>query len=264
MRQNFFPALGLAALLCADAAARNAAPIEFQSGTNATPLLELYTSEGCSSCPPAEAWRARMKDSPGIWKEIVPVAFHVDYWDHLGWKDPFATQASTQRQHSHASHWGAGSVYTPGFVFEGKEWRGWFNREAMPRAARRPVGVLTARSETGQPWTVRFDPAHGGTASACDLHAALLGFNLEVEVKAGENRGRVLPHDFVVIAFASATSTKTNGSYEAVLALNSNPKVSPKRLAVAAWVTPVRSLTPLQAVGGWLPRTNQAPIVQRP
>jgi hypothetical protein len=62
------------------------AELVFESTDPQTPLLELYTSEGCSSCPPAEAWRARLKDAPGLWRDFVPVAFHVDYWDHLGWR----------------------------------------------------------------------------------------------------------------------------------------------------------------------------------
>jgi hypothetical protein len=67
----------------------SAEPIQFQSSANHMLLLELYTSDGCSSCPPAEAWLARLKSDPRLWKDFVPVAFHVDYWDYLGWRDPF-------------------------------------------------------------------------------------------------------------------------------------------------------------------------------
>ena len=59
----------------------------FESGVTRTTLLELFTSEGCSSCPPAEKWLSQLKSNPDLWKKIVPIAFHVDYWDHLGWRD---------------------------------------------------------------------------------------------------------------------------------------------------------------------------------
>jgi hypothetical protein len=90
----------------------------FQSDKTQTALVELYTSEGCSSCPPAEEWFSTLSANPGLWKQFVPVAFHVDYWDDLGWKDSFATPAYTQRQRDYAAAWGSSSVYTPGFVLE--------------------------------------------------------------------------------------------------------------------------------------------------
>ena len=62
-------------------------PLVFESGEARTMLVELFTSEGCSSCPPADAWISQLKESPDLWKKIVPVAFHVDYWNNLGWRD---------------------------------------------------------------------------------------------------------------------------------------------------------------------------------
>lgn len=230
----------------------SAEPIQFQSGAIQTPLLELYTSEGCSSCPPAEAWLSRLKESPNLWKDFVPVAFHVDYWDHLGWKDPFATAAFSERQRDYADHWRSHSVYTPGFVLDGQEWRGWFNRDELPRASSKLVGVLSARSEGGKQWTLRFRPATTGASASYEFHAALLGFDLASGVKAGENRGRVLEHDFVVLALTGAASSKDGEVVQAALSLRSKFAVSPKRLAFAAWVTSAKSLQPVQTLGGWL------------
>src|ERR1041385_689795 len=79
--------------------------ITFQSSAVQTALLELYTSEGCSSCPPAEAQLSRLKKSSGLWKDFVPVAFHVDYWDYLGWRDPWASAEFSDRQRSYAQQW---------------------------------------------------------------------------------------------------------------------------------------------------------------
>jgi hypothetical protein len=75
-----------------------------QSGPARAHLLELYTSEGCSSCPPAEQWFSTLKQSPRLWKQIVPVAFHVNYWDQLGWKDKLASPANTARQRNSLLH----------------------------------------------------------------------------------------------------------------------------------------------------------------
>ena len=106
----------------------------FRSTTEQTALLELYTSEGCSSCPPAEAWLSGLKESPGLWKSFVPLAFHVDYWDYLGWRDPWAARLYSDRQRAYAGRWHSESIYTPGFVLDGKEWRGWPGRKDVPKA----------------------------------------------------------------------------------------------------------------------------------
>ena len=76
--------------------------IEISSGENNTPLLELFTSEGCSSCPPAEEWLSRQSKSPELWKRFVPVAFHVDYWNYLGWTDPYSSPEWSARQRDYS------------------------------------------------------------------------------------------------------------------------------------------------------------------
>ena len=116
-------------------------PKTFESGDTQSSLIELFTSEGCSSCPPAEKWLSALKSSSDLWKKAVPVAFHVDYWDHLGWRDRFAKPEFTSRQHRYAAAWGGDSVYTPSFVVNGKEWRDWFGGNAMPITSTK-VGVL--------------------------------------------------------------------------------------------------------------------------
>jgi len=258
MRLSSSSALVLGALLLSVAQRVNASPVQFQSGVTQTSLLELYTSEGCSSCPPAEAWMSRLKEHRKLWKDFVPVAFHVDYWDYLGWKDPFASKAYAQRQHDYANRWRSRSVYTPGFVLDGEEWTDWPRHNEIPSPSSKPAGVLTARSTDGRDWTLRFQPPVGSpSVSSYDFHAALLGFELISDVKAGENRGHKLMHEFVVLAVANAAATASGDAVLATITLTPKLKPAPKRLAFATWVTPSRGLQPVQAVGGWLSSTNQ-------
>src|SRR5213592_2697372 len=113
----------------------------FESGKTQTSLIELFTSEGCSSCPPAEKWMSALKTNPDLWKKVVPIAFHVDYWDHLGWRDRFSKPQFTERQRRYAAAWGGDSIYTPGFVLNGREWRGCIGGPAWPTASEK-VGAL--------------------------------------------------------------------------------------------------------------------------
>src|SRR5580693_7683854 len=103
----------LAVFMCA---AATAAPVVFQSSDRQTALVELYTSEGCSSCPPAESWLSGMKKSSGLWNDFVPVAFHVEYWDNLGWRDKWSSKQFSDRQRDYAGVWGGDNIYTPEFV----------------------------------------------------------------------------------------------------------------------------------------------------
>ena len=244
--------LVLGALLLAAAPLLSAELMQFLSGATQPTLLELYTSEGCSSCPPAEAWLSRLKDSPRLWKDFVPVALHVDYWDYLGWKDPFASKVYSERQRAYAGQWRSRSIYTPGFVLDGKEWRGWSGRDELPRGSGKPAGKITACSDDGKRWRLRFEPSAPARGATHEFHAALLGFDLISQVKAGENRGRKLQHDFAVLALADVAAVREAGAWEGVLTLKSAPTVSPARLGLAVWITTGQDLAPLQSLGGWI------------
>src|SRR5262249_61800587 len=99
---------------------------------------------------------------------------------------------------------------------------------------------------------LRFQPSGSNETSSYDFHVALLGFDLVSDVKAGENRGRKLQHDFVVLALNDTASTKDVDNYEAVVPVDSKLPVSTKRLGVAVWVTTAKNPQPIQSVGGWL------------
>src|SRR5271170_3697451 len=86
------------------------------SGTEAPHLVELFSSEGCSSCPPADRWLSSLRQNESLWKSFVPLEFHVDYWNQLGWVDRNSKSAFTQRQRQYAQSWNRDTVYTPGVV----------------------------------------------------------------------------------------------------------------------------------------------------
>ena len=106
----------------------------FDSGREQTIFIELFTSQGCSSCPPAEKWLNALARHPDLWNEIIPVAFHVDYWDKLGWRDSYASGSHTRRQYQYRSENRIHSVYTPCFLINGKEWRGWLSGYKLPQS----------------------------------------------------------------------------------------------------------------------------------
>src|SRR5690349_5159728 len=115
MRQKRFPhRFAIACLFWATQL--GATTLSLESGPRKTHLLELFTSEGCSSCPPAEAWISGLKNDARLWRDFVPVTFHVDYWDRLGWRDPLASKEWTARQYEYSERWRRSGVYTPGFV----------------------------------------------------------------------------------------------------------------------------------------------------
>jgi hypothetical protein len=223
-------------------AAGEAEPVRFTSGPARVSLVELYTSEGCSSCPPAEKWLGKLREAPGLWRDFVPVAFHVDYWNRLGWPDRFSTRGFTERQYAVAAAWGTQSVYTPCFVRDGAEWRA---REVPGSAGANGVkaGALTVNYD-GAILRAEFVPAEGASA-AYELHAAILGGGIVSKVTAGENRGETLKHEFIALAL-------TQGVPGRDLALAVPPVTGVPRHALAVWVTRRGSLVPVQATGGWL------------
>jgi len=221
----------------------------FQSGDIQSSLIELFTSEGCSSCPPAERWLSALKSSSDLWKKAVPVAFHVDYWDRLGWRDRFAKPEFTARQQRYAAAWGGDSVYTPGFVVNGKEWRDWFGGNGMPTASTK-VGVLRVSLGDGGKLTAAF-VSETTQPRTLTLNIALLGNDLESDVKRGENSGRKLRHDFVVLQLAKSEMTNQGNRWTGTVLLSSNAGTD-KATALAAWVQSGETAPPIQATGGWL------------
>ncbi len=220
----------------------------FQSSDFGTSLIELFSSEGCSSCPPADEWLARLRKDAGLWKEFVPVEFHVDYWNRLGWHDPFSKAAFTSRQNQYASEWGGSNVYTPAFVLNGQEWKvGALGVRQIPKREGSVVGTLTVVESKNRNFEVSFQPK---TISAhqWNVTGALLGNGLVSKILSGENGGRTLSHEFVALTLETRPLTKLGEKFVANLTLASSLKVS--SLSFAVWVSQDQSQRPIQAVGG--------------
>ncbi|UTW07939.1 DUF1223 domain-containing protein [Pseudomonas benzenivorans] len=220
--------------------------INISSGPSPTPVLELFTSQGCSSCPPADRWLSGLREHPQLWHGLIPLAFHVDYWDRLGWPDPFANPSHSARQRGYARRGASGAVYTPGFILAGREWRGWFRGLPLSLPKSTEVGSLTLQLD-GDRLTLTFLPS---TTAPTDLtaHVARLGFGLHTEVAHGENAGRELRHDFVVLSLQQIAPSKRHHWQTRLL-----PDTRGERQAIVVWLSAPGQLAPYQAVGGWLP-----------
>lgn len=225
--------------------------IQFQSAPTRTALLELYTSEGCSSCPPAETWLSGLTTSPRLWKDFAPVAFHVDYWNSLGWKDAWSAAEFSERQRSYAQLWHAENIYTPEYVLNGQDWRNWFTGKNGPKSGGERVGILTVTATGTNRWQVSFVPEKISDAHY-EIHAALLAGGIISDVKAGENRGRKLPHDFAVVNLLQVGLTNTNGWAKGKFILTPPRVNTGSTSALTVWVTRAGELQPLQSTGGWL------------
>ncbi len=243
---RWFNSLILGALLLFGAGAMAQAP-QFASGERQTSLIELYSSEGCSSCPPADRWVAGLKEHGKLWREFIPLNFHVDYWNRLGWVDRFSNIQFTRRQRRFAAEWGSNRVYTPGFVRNGQEWR----RRTMSGLLGQSVGKLEAHPLGNGKYKVQFH-ANLKDKSHYTVHVALLGHGLSTEVKYGENAGEILHHEFVVLKTTKKGMQKIGNLYQADVALPSNKMTGPKRFSVAFWVSAPGSQRPIQATGGYL------------
>jgi hypothetical protein len=175
-----------------------------ESGPGTAALVELYTSEGCSSCPPADRWLASVgqRYPPA---RVVPLALHVDYWDYIGWKDPYAKREFSLRQRKLSQLQRMALVYTPQVVLQGRDFRGWGTSafdEALARINARPararlklqISGADARGLEVEASAELLQPAEDAV-----LYLAAYRSRLESKVTAGENRGRFLSHDYVVL-----------------------------------------------------------------
>ena len=223
----------------APAAAKLAAAMP---ATARTPVLvELFTSEGCSSCPPADAVLARLvREQPIDGVEVIGLGEHVDYWNNLGWKDPFSAHAFTERQERYAAGMGTGRIYTPQAMVAGQLDVLGSDEDGIRKAALslrdRPRGTLSvAQVETGGTLSAKLTakdlPEHAGA----EVLVALVEDGLVSEVTAGENSGRTLPHAAVVRTL-SRLGDASGAGFERDLRLKLDPSWRRGSLRLVAFV----------------------------
>ncbi len=217
------------------------------NSTQSASLVELFTSQGCSSCPPAERYLNTFKDAPSLWRDVVPVAFHVDYWDHLGWKDKYASALYSNRQRAYRKNNNIKSVYTPGFVVNGKEWRGYYFGKRLPKQTHNHTLTLDF-SHNNVHAMLTGTPNNTHQNTDLTLHMAILGVGIQTPIKHGENSQRTLQQDFTVLQHTQYTSQKR----EWVITPNVKDIHPSPRYAVAFWVQDNHTLDVLHATGSWL------------
>jgi hypothetical protein len=165
-----------------------------ESGALVPAIVELYTSEGCNSCPPADQWLSRMVASAT--PNVIPLAFHVDYWDYIGWKDAYAKAAYGERHSALVSANGSRTVYTPQVFVNGRDDRSWY-QIATPNAttpARAKVSAEVEWSATG----IRLRGIVLDAKETLRIRYAVTENGIQTAVKAGENKGETLKQDAIV------------------------------------------------------------------
>ncbi len=173
------------------------------SGPARVALLELYTSEGCSSCPPADRWVSQLKAQGFSANQVIPLSLHVDYWDYIGWRDPFANPGFSSRQRQMARLAGSGVVYTPQITINGRDFRNWyssgsFNRQLETLKQAPASANLQLKLSKTTPDRVDTSVSVSGKKENLVLYLALYENDLWSSVNAGENTGVKLHHDYVV------------------------------------------------------------------
>jgi len=214
-------------LLCASSVAMAGPSCSARSGSQVLPLVELFTSEGCDSCPPADRFLSAAFSAEGGNPRASVLAFHVDYWDRLGWKDRFATSAHTQRQYAAMRASGVTFVYTPQLLVQGQDVAPG-KRERIP-ALVAAAGARPARATLAL--DIATDDAHarivrasatvppGAAAPRAQLWIAYTESGLVSDVKAGENRGVRLAHDHVVRAWHGPYPADVKGTADATVTI---------------------------------------------
>jgi hypothetical protein len=220
--------------------------------TGSSPVIvELFTSQGCSSCPPADALLRTLSRDPAYQGVIIPLAFHVDYWDRLGWRDPFSMRQATQRQMQYVHAMQLSSAYTPQVVVGGRaqmvgsDERGL--REAIAAAAaRKPEGSLALTASEGSVSVETSAPVAG-----LELLVAVYENEASTKVERGENGGRTLQNDAIVRQFLRVTNVPAGKSNQRV-ALTLQPAWNRAHLGLAAMLQDPRTLRIVAAARGKL------------
>ena len=235
--------------------AAQAAPMcSANSGPNTAALVELYTSEGCSSCPPADRWFTTLAASADP-RQLNLLAFHVDYWDEIGWRDRFSQHAFTLRQSQRVRAGGSSTIYTPQVMLSSQLGLRWNQPASIAQAIagvqRQPARVslqLRARPDASR-WVVDVDASRlAGAASGGQMYLALYENSLTSTVAAGENRGVILHHERVVRGLWGPWPVSATAGAAQHLRISPPPSARTGKLGLTAFVHDPRTGETLQAL----------------
>ncbi|KFB68747.1 DUF1223 domain-containing protein [Candidatus Accumulibacter vicinus] len=248
----------LLAVACGAADAAPTAACQRSSPPHTVALVELFTSEGCSSCPPADRWLSTLAARYGP-EQVVPLSLHVDYWDYIGWQDPFAQAQFSERQRQLGQRSASPVVYTPEVFVGMRELRGWHDaasfeqrlRQINRQPARADIRLAMKGGETG---AIAVE-AQFRTATAEDGRNSLQGVlvlyedRLESSVRRGENRGATLRHDHVVRYWSPPFPLRADATLQTVRrTLGLGAEWNTTKLGLAAFVHDSRTGEVLQAI----------------
>lgn len=260
-------ALTLAATFCIASAAYAGSACEVNSGTGTAALVELYTSEGCSSCPPADRQLSALRAQLPANAAVVPLALHVSYWDQIGWKDPYAQALFDARQSALLEKRRRKVVYTPQFFVNGDELRDW--SASLPAEIRRinaipaPLTITLSSMPQAAPATVLLQAdarAHDGKTGGA-LYLALTESGLVSHVLRGENGGATLRHDDTArLWFGPVALVQGKASLRQQVTLP--PGWRADRLQAVAFVQDATDAHILQAVSGAVCQAPSAPAAK--
>lgn len=213
-------------------------------------LIELFTSEGCSSCPPADKWMNQLEKHPKLWTRFIPLKWHVDYWNYLGWKDPLSNADYTNRQKQYSKEWKSSTIYTPGFVFDGKEGKSSFsNKISQKQKKKLTIGKLQAIYQGKGQFLIEFLPQKLPYKNI-QINMALLGSGISNKVTRGENRGRKLSHNFVVLDYKNQEVALKKSKFQIKMLVQKKNSIKTQELFVVFWINLPQNLKPIMATGG--------------
>jgi len=256
MQSPFFYAttVGLAVLLILSTFGRRTAATAPRApgSTPSAVIVELFTSEGCSSCPPADALLKELSEQQKVkGVQIVALEEHVDYWNHLGWKDPYSAAEFSQRQDDYARMFGSDGVYTPQMVVDGQsEFVGSHSlaaREAIEKAANQPkadIALVAGANTSPDKLSIQIQvKSMNGIAprGETELWLAVTEKGLQTNVKAGENSGETLKHAAVVRRLRKIETVREPAGYQRQIQVEVDPGWKKENLAVAVFLAEEKS-----------------------
>ena len=218
------------------------------SNGNQTAVVELYTSEGCSSCPPADKWLNQLSEIKGDELNVLALAFHVDYWNYLGWRDRFSDSKYTSRQRQLGANNLQRTIYTPEFFVNGMEARGAGNilekiEQANQQQAPLNLQLTVSKSDNNLLLDLK-SPADRNTIGPVHHRYLVYENNLMTRVERGENSGETLRHEQVVRYMSQAITLNSENQHRIAI----DPDWKAENIGVAILVTSPGNQHYLQAI----------------